>query len=87
MATLDERVAYIEGQMTEQAHVFQAIRESLAGIDRRIDRLEQRIDVRFDAVDRRFDAIDERMSRQLLWVVGIQITTLVAVVGAMLSRA
>ena len=48
----------------------------MAGFDRRIDRLEQR-----------FDALDDKMSRQCLWSVGIQITTLVAVVGAALSRA
>jgi len=69
MPTLEERVAYIEGQMAEQSHAFAAVRESLA-------RLEQRMDARFDALDRRF-----------FWIVGIQITTLVAVVGAVLSRS
>ena len=76
MATLEERVAYIEGQMGEQAHLFQAIRDSLATIDRRIDRLEHRV-----------DGLDDKMSRQFLWIVGIQITTLVAVVGAVISRS
>jgi uncharacterized coiled-coil protein SlyX len=107
MATLDERVAYLEGQMAEQSHTFLAIRDTLKDIDQRIDRvdqridrveqridrLEQRMDARFDAIDRRFEAIghrfagiDDKMSRQFLWIVGIQITTLVAVVGAVLSR-
>jgi len=107
MATLEERVAYIEGQMAEQSHAFLAMRELLKEIgqridrvdqridrvDQRLDRLEQRMEARFEAVDRRFETIDhrfiaieEKMSRQFLWIVGIQITTLIAVVGAVLSR-
>ncbi len=82
MATVDERVAYIEGQMAEQAHTFLAIRDALKGIDQRIDRVEQRI----DRVEQRIDGLDDKMSRQFLWLVGIQITTLIAVVGAVLSR-
>ena len=93
MATLDERVAYIEGQMAEQSHAFVAVRDSLTGLERRVDRLEQRVDARFDAMERRFDGVerhinglDDKMSRQFLWMVGIQITTLVAIVGALVSR-
>jgi len=37
---------------------------------------------RFDAVDRRFQAID----RRFFWILGIQITTLIAVVGTVLSQ-
>ena len=37
-------------------------------------------------LERRVDALDDKMSRQFLWLVGIQITTLVAVVGAVLLR-
>jgi uncharacterized coiled-coil protein SlyX len=86
MATLEERVAYIEGQMAEQTHAFVAIRELLAGIDRRIDRVEQRIDRLEQRVDARFEALDGKMSRQFLWMVGIQITILIAVLGTVLSR-
>ena len=75
MGTLQERVAYLEGKVDEQTQVCVAIRDSLAGIDRRIDRLEHRV-----------DGLDDKLSRQFFWIVGIQITTLVAVVGAVLSR-
>ena len=44
------------------------------------------MDRRFDAVDRRFDRLEDRMSRFFMWQVGIQITTLTAVVIALLSR-
>lgn len=75
MGTLQERVSYLEGKVEEQSQTFSAIRDLLGEINRRIDRLEQRL-----------DAIEDRMSRQFLWLVGIQITTLLAVVGAVLSR-
>lgn len=96
MATVDERIAYIEGQMAEQAHTFLAIRDALKGIDQTIDRVEHHIDrvehridrveQRIDRLEHRIDGLDDKMSRQFLWLVGIQITTLVAVVGAVLSR-
>ena len=45
------------------------------GVDRRFDA----IDGRFDAIDRRFERVDDRLSRQFLWLVGIQVTTLASV--------
>jgi hypothetical protein len=77
---LERRVAYVEGQVSEQSRALVEIRDSMR-------HLEQRTDARFDAVDGRFDALDDKISRQFMWVVGIQVTTLVAIVGALLSRA
>jgi hypothetical protein len=34
---------------------------------------------------RRLDALDDKMSRQFIWVVGLQVTILVAAVGALLT--
>lgn len=75
MGTLQERVSYLEGKVEEQSQTFVAIRDLLTELNRRVDRVEHRI-----------DGLDDKMSRQFLWLVGIQITTLVAVVGAVLSR-
>jgi hypothetical protein len=44
------------------------------------------MDARFEGHDRRFDGLDDKMSRQFVWLVGIQVTTLVAMVGALLAR-
>jgi hypothetical protein len=65
---IEERVAYVEGQVSELSGRF-------AGIEGAIRHLETRFDARFDAVDSKF-----------MWLIGIQITTLVAVVAALLSR-
>jgi glutathione S-transferase len=55
-------------------------------VEAAIRHLEQRTDTRFDTVDRRFDALDAKMSRQFMWLAGVQITTLVAIVAALISR-
>ena len=38
-------------------------------------------------VDRRIDALDEKQSRYFVWLVGLQVTSLVAIVGALLTRS
>lgn len=94
MATLEERVAFIEGQVSEQTHALVEVRDGLRSLEHRIDSRFEAIDRRFEAVDRRFDtvdrradALDEKVSRQFVWLVGLQVTTLVAIVGALLARS
>jgi len=129
MPTIEERVAYIEGQMSEQSHALLELRDAIrhldqkmdarfdmvdrrfGGIDQRfetfdrrfetIDRRFEAIELRFEAIDRRFEAIDRRfetierrieslddkVSRQFVWLAGAQVTTLVAIVGALLARS
>jgi hypothetical protein len=72
------------------------IQETLSNMDARIDRRFEAVDRRFEAVegrlntldqkiDRRFDALDEKMSRQFVWMIGIQVTTLLTVLGAVIT--
>lgn len=108
MSSLEERVAYIEGQVSEQSHALMAVRDAVRslelrmdarfegvdrrfeGIDRRFEAVDRRfdaIDRRFDTVDRRIDGLDDKVSRQFVWLVGLQVTTLIAIVGALLTRS
>lgn len=83
MARLEERLASVEGRVHEQSQMFALIRDSLA-------RLEQRVDGRFDAVDRRFEAVDRRLDaidRHFVWMVGIQVTSVLTLMGVVLSRS
>ncbi len=57
-------------------------REELAD---RISALEQSTSQRIHAVEARIDALDQKMSRQFMWMVGIQVVILLAVVGALLG--
>ena len=80
MPTIEERVAYIEGQMSEQSHALVEVREAVRS-------LEHRADSRFEAMERRFDALDQKVSNHFVWLVGLHVTTLVAIVGALLARS
>ena len=67
--------------------------------DRRIGRLEgiaERLDRRLDSIERavveqdrqinaRIDALEQRQSAQFRWLIGIQMTTLIAIGGLLLS--
>jgi hypothetical protein len=72
MPVVEERVANLEGKVSEQSNAFVELRNA-------VGRLEQRMDVRFAA-------LDDKMSRQFHWIIGIQITILVAMLGVVLSR-
>jgi len=101
MATLEERVAYLEGQVSEQSHAMLEVGDAVRSLDQRMDRrfetVERRIDAldqglsrRVDALDHelshRIDTLDEKVSRQFVWLAGVQVTTLVAIVAALLAR-
>jgi hypothetical protein len=90
-------VAYLEGRVVEHSRTVDGIREALAALEQRMDRRFEGVDRRFDTLDQRIDALDrkldhrtaaldDKMSRQFTWAVGIQVTTLVAIVAALLSR-
>jgi len=87
MPTLDERVAYLEGQVNEQSHAHLDIRDAVRSLEHRVDARFEAIDRRFDTVDRRLDSLDDKVSRQFVWLVGIQVTTLVAIVTALVARS
>ena len=60
----------------------------LDGLDRKIDRFREELAGRLDAVEQkltgRIDGLDQKLSRQFLWLVGLQVTVLLAVIGALL---
>lgn len=101
MATLEERVAFLEGQVSEQSHGLVEVRDALRHLEQRLearlgafeqrtearlDAAEHRAETRHDSVGRRIDALEDKMSRQFVWTVGVQVTTFVAIVAALLSR-
>ena len=85
-----ERVAYLEGQVTEVAKSIDALRSQMTATDERVDRrftgLESRLATFEDRMDRRFDALDSRLSRLFTWLVGLFIVTMTAIVGTFLAR-
>jgi uncharacterized coiled-coil protein SlyX len=87
---VQERVAYLEGQVTEVAKSIDALRTQIAVTDERVDRrftgLESRLAAFEERVDRRFDVLDSKLSRLFTWLVGLFIMTMTAIVGTFLAR-
>jgi archaellum component FlaC len=93
-------VAFLEGRMVEHSRMMDGIRESIVSLEERMDRRFEAVDRRFDAIDwrfvgidrrlegidRRIEGLDTRVSRQFTWLVGLHVTTLAAVVAALLAR-
>ena len=91
--TVEERVTEVEYKVAENARSIDGLREAIVegfkAMDRRFEAMDRRfedMDRRFEAMgqrfDRRLEVVDENMSRQFRWIVGIQITTLLAMIGA-----
>jgi uncharacterized coiled-coil protein SlyX len=83
--TLEERVAYLEGQVSPQAHAVVDIREAVRSLEHRMDARFEAVDRRFDTVERRIDVLDGKVSRQFVWLAGLQVTALVATAGALVA--
>jgi uncharacterized coiled-coil protein SlyX len=93
MPTLEERVAYLEGQVSDHSRGLTEVRDAVRHLELRIDARFEAVDRRFESIDRRFDTVDRRfeslegkMSSQFVWLVGIQVTVLVTLVAALLVR-
>jgi len=86
VAALDERVAFLEGRVVEHSHMLDGIREAIVHLEQRMDRRFELIEQRFVGIDQRIDNLDAKVSRQFMWLVGIQVTTLVAIVAALVAR-
>ena len=96
MATVDERVAFLEGRVNEQSQMINGIRDALVSLEQRIDRrfesleqrlntLDQKMDAGLAATNQRMDAGFAAQDHRFAWLVGIQLTTTAAVVGTLLA--
>lgn len=90
MATVEERLAYLEGKVDEQSRGTGELREAIRHLDQKVDGLHQELSDRIDALDQKVDrfreALDQKLTRYFTWTVGLQVTVLLAVVGALLAR-
>ncbi len=86
MPTLEERVAYLEGKVEEQSRGFGELRDLILHLNSRVDALDQKVDRFREELSSRIDALDAKFSRYFLWTIGIQITVLLAVIGALLGK-
>ena len=84
--TVEERVTEVEYKVAENARSIDGLREAIVegfkAMERRFEAMERRFEAMEQRFDRRLEVVDENMSRQFRWIVGIQITTLLAMIGA-----
>ena len=100
--SVEERLTVVEHKVAENARGIDGLRDAIAelgarmdrrfdAVDRRFEAMEVRFDQRFEAMeqrlDRRFEVVDQKMSRQFYWLAGIQITTVLAMIGAVAAIA
>jgi uncharacterized coiled-coil protein SlyX len=86
VATVEERLAYLEGKIEEHSRGFGEIRDALQHLDQRLTFLDQKVDRFRDELAARIESLDQRVSKQFIWLVGIQIMVLLAVIGALLGK-
>jgi len=92
MATLEERVVYLEGRGQEQAVQIAEVRADIRDVradirDVRTELRDFRVEVnrRFEDVDGRFDRLETRFDTRFMWMIGFQFATLMAVIAALLN--
>ena len=74
MATLEERVAYLEGRGEEHAAAIAEVRLDVRDVRAEIRDFRSEMNRRFDQTDLRFT-----------WMIGFQFATLLALIGALLN--
>jgi uncharacterized coiled-coil protein SlyX len=60
VALVEERLAFMEGRVVEHAQMFSDIRDGMAGLGQRMDRLDERMDRFEERMERRFEQVDAR---------------------------
>ena len=89
MATVDERVAFLEGRVNEQGQMITGIRDALVSFEQRMDRrfesleqrltaLDRKVDAGFAAMNQKMDAGFAAQDHRFAWLVGIRLTTTAA---------
>ena len=85
--SVEERLATVEHKVKENARRTNGLHEAISELGNRMERRFEAFDRRFEAIDRRFEGIERNMSGQFRWIIGIQMTTLIAMIGAIAAVA
>ena len=81
----DRRIGRLEGiaeQLTEQGRQFSA---RMDGLERAIADLRRETNARFDSIERAIRATNARMDSLTRWLVGMQVASLLAMGGLLVS--
>ena len=79
MPVVEDRLSWLEVKMHEVGGTLVRIEGALGNLQQMVAGLDQRI----DKLDRRVDTLDDRVVKLFLWVIGIQMTTLIAIAAGL----
>jgi len=93
----EQRVKIVEERMADHSQLFMEIRQSLLQFEERVDRRFEQVETRLTGLDRKVDglgqtlgselfALRRNMTAQFRWTASIMLTSLVAIVAAILSH-
>ena len=83
---LDQKVDRFREELAVRiTNLEESVNERINGLEQSVNERSSAVEDRIQAVSDRIGALDEKVSRQFVRLVGIQVTVLVAVVGALLT--
>ncbi len=84
ITSLDQKLDRFREELSSRIDALdQRLSGRIDALGGRVDALDQKVDRFRDELSTRIDALDQKVSRQFVWMVGIQITILVTVVGVL----
>ena len=81
MASLEERVAYLEGQTAEHTSAISELRLDIRDLRAEMSRRFDQVAARFAHFDAKFGQMDMRFA----WLIGIQFATFMTIIAALLN--
>jgi len=92
MATMEERISHLEtkseqfsGLVGELRGMVMSVDQKITSLDQKVEKMDRRLGALDDKWDRHFDGLDHKFTKMFLAVIGIQITTLLAIVAGLFS--
>ena len=83
MGTAEVRLAELEGKFMGHELRQDDLAQAVARLEERVDRRFDANDKRFSGIEHRLDRLDDKVSRQFIWLAGMQMTVLITLVAAL----
>ncbi len=84
-ATLEERVAYLEGKVEEHSSVWIDLRERLIHMEQKFDQRFIQIDQRFMQIDQRINETNQRIDKIFFLIIATLATSIGSLIGIVAS--
>ena len=85
MASLEERVAYLEGMTAEHTSAISELRLDVRDLRTEMNRRFDQVDARFAGMDAKFDLRFSQMDVRFAWLIGFQFATFMTIIAAFLN--